>query len=99
MLKTLNMALVCRPVGLSEEIIAVFEMKKSQIDTENDKNPISFLFSKVLCNFSKFSTDFVNFNVEKGQQRKKGLSSLLRKEIKSVFQRKTVRNRHLKKQF
>ena len=40
----LNMALIRRPVGFSEEIIAVFKMKKSQIDTENDKNPKIFLF-------------------------------------------------------
>ena len=31
------MALFRCPVGFSEEITAVFQMKKSQIDTENDK--------------------------------------------------------------
>ena len=39
MLKTINMVQVCCPVGVSEEIMAVFYLKKSQIDTENDKSP------------------------------------------------------------
>ena len=42
MLKTLNMALIRCPVGISEEMIAVFQKKKSQIDIENDKNPQNF---------------------------------------------------------
>ena len=32
------MALSPCPVGIFEEIIAVFPMKKIQIDTENDRN-------------------------------------------------------------
>ena len=40
----------------------------SQIDTENDKNPKSFQFSKILSTFSKFLTDFAKWIVEKGQQ-------------------------------
>ena len=39
MLKTINMVQVCCPVGGSEEIMAVFYLKKSQIDTETDKSP------------------------------------------------------------
>ena len=34
------------PVGFSEKYIAVFQIKMSQIDTENDKNPKIFSFSK-----------------------------------------------------
>ena len=45
------MALIQFVVGFSEEIFAVFHMKKSQTDIENDKNPKSFLFSKFLCIF------------------------------------------------
>ena len=37
----------------------------SHIDTENDRNPKIFQFSKILCNFSQFSTDFVDWNVKK----------------------------------
>ena len=37
MLKTLNMALIRCPAGISEGIIAVFQMKKFQIDTKIDK--------------------------------------------------------------
>ena len=61
MLKTFNMSRICCPVGISEGIIAVFQMKKSQIDTkndkpmtENDKSPKIFLFSMVLCIFPNF---------------------------------------------
>ena len=39
------------PVGSFEEIIAVLYMKKSQIETENDKNPTIFQISKILCSF------------------------------------------------
>ena len=48
MLKTLNMALIRCPVGFSEEITAVFFVKKSQIDTETDKIPKTLMFSKFL---------------------------------------------------
>ena len=67
----LNMALIRCPVGFSEEVIAVFNWKKSRIDTENDKNPKIFQFSQsVYAFFPKFLTDFVDWNVEKGQQKK-----------------------------
>ena len=48
MLKTINMVQVCCRVGISEEIMAVFYLKKSQIDTENDKSPKIFHFSMFL---------------------------------------------------
>ena len=47
------MALDCCPVSFYEEIIAVFQMKLSQIDTENDKNPKIFHFSKFLRIFGQ----------------------------------------------
>ena len=59
-----------RPVVFNENIIAIFWLKMSQIDTENDKNHQNFQFSKISCIFSKFLTDFANWNVEKGQQGK-----------------------------
>ena len=46
---------------------------------------------------SKFSTDFVNWNVEKGQQGKYVLSIITRKEVNAIFQSEIVRNRHRKK--
>ena len=49
MLEMLNMESICCTVGFSEKIIAVFCLKKSQTDTEIDKNPIIFQFSKKLC--------------------------------------------------
>ena len=38
MLKTHNMAQIGCPLGFSGKITAVYEIKMSQIDTENDKN-------------------------------------------------------------
>ena len=49
MLKTHNMAQIGCPLGFSGKITAVYQMKKSQIDTENDKLKI-FVF-QFLCNF------------------------------------------------
>ena len=40
-----------RPVDFIEEKIAMFLLKMSKIDTENDKNPKSFQFSKISCIF------------------------------------------------
>ena len=65
-----TMKKLVRPVVFNEEILAMFCLKMSQIDTENDKSPKSFQFLKISCIFSKFLTDFVNWNVEKGQQGK-----------------------------
>ena len=58
---------MCCPVGVSEEFIAVFLMEMSHIDTENDKNLTFPIFQ---CIFVPVSTDFVDWNVLKGQQRK-----------------------------
>ena len=70
----------------------------SQIDTENDKNPKNFQFSKISCIFCKFLTDLANWNVEKDRQGKNVLSSMLRKEINTIFQKEIVRNRDRKRQ-
>ena len=60
MLKTLNVALVRCPVVVYEEIIAVFQIKKSQIDTENDKKPQNFHFSKFVHSFCQiFHTSWI----------------------------------------
>ena len=43
-------------------------MEMTQIETEKDKNPKNFQFSKILCKFfSKLLTNFVDWNVEKSQ--------------------------------
>ena len=63
-------------VVFKEEIIAMFQMKMSQIDSEIDKNLRNFsIFKDFLHFFSKFLTDFVDWNVEKGQQGKNVLST------------------------
>ena len=56
-------------------------MKMSQIDTETDKKPKYFQFSKIYAFFPKCLTDFVNWNVEKGQQGKNVLSSRLFRKV------------------
>ena len=70
-----------------EEFFAFLEMKTSQMDTENDKNPKGFQFSKVL-GISSSLTDSVDWNVEKGQQGKHLLSSSLYEEFIAFLERK-----------
>ena len=41
-----NKEQICCPVGFSEELIAVFKLKKTQIITEFDKKPKFFQFLK-----------------------------------------------------
>ena len=53
-----------------EKFIAFLEQKMSQIDTENNKNPKFSNIKDFMKFFSTFSTDFVGWNVEKGQQGK-----------------------------
>ena len=61
MLRTLNMARICCPVGFSEKIIAFSKWKRSQIDTENNKKTQNFPFFNFFnAFFVKFSTDFVD---------------------------------------
>ena len=95
MLKTLNMALARGPAGLSEKIIAVFQLKKTQMDTEKNKKSQNFPNFKDFLHFPQFSTDCVDWNVGKGQQGKNVSSSMLREEINAT---ETARNRHRKRQ-
>ena len=73
-------------------------MKKSQIDTENDKNIKISNVQRFYAFFSKVSTDFVDWNAKEGLQGKNAFSSMLRKEINAVFPMETVRNRHRQRQ-
>ena len=68
---------MCCPVGFSEEFIAVFLVNVSQTETENDKILKFSNFQSFYAFFVKVSTDFVNWNVFKGQQGKSWLSSSL----------------------
>ena len=92
MLKTLKVALICCPLGFSEEMSAVFQMKQAQIDSENDKNPKIFQFAKISCIFPKFLTDFVDWNVEKGQQGKNVLSTRLFRTVYCSFLCENISN-------
>ena len=67
----------------------MFRMKMHYIDTDNEKSFQIFTFPKI---FGIFSTDFVKWNIEKGQQETNMLSRLHRKKINAVFQTKTVQN-------
>ena len=60
MLKTHNTALIRCPAGFSEEIIAVFQMKKNlKLTAKMTKIP-EICFQWFYSFFPKFSTDFVN---------------------------------------
>ena len=71
MLKTLNMALIRCPAGVSDEIIAVFQIEKSQIDTENDKEPQNLHFLKFLRIFHRIFESLREFEKFKGPTRKR----------------------------
>ena len=79
------MALIPCPVGFFEEVFAVVQMKNSQIDTENDKNPKVFYFSNFLRIFVKFLKDFVNWIVLKCHQGNGWLSSSLFRRVFGIF--------------
>ena len=64
----------------------------SQVDTENDEGPKFSNFQSFHAFFPKFLTYFVDWTISKGQQGKNVLSSMLREQIKTVFQMKKVWN-------
>ena len=45
---------MCCPVGFSEEFIAIFQVKMSQIDTKNDKKPKVLQFLSIYAFLLKF---------------------------------------------
>ena len=64
-------------VGFFKDLYAVFQVKMSQINTENDKKFEFFSFPKFLCFFSTFLKNYVDWNSKKDQQGKVLLSSRL----------------------
>ena len=81
----LNMTLFGCPVGFSEEIGAVLKCKNLKLTTKVTKIR-KFPFFKTLTHFfPKNLTDFVNWNIEKGQQGKSVLSSMLFRRVYCNF--------------
>ena len=60
-------------------------MKKSQIDTENDKKTNVSKVQKLCAVFRKVSTEVVDCNGENSQQGQSLLSSCLSENINAVF--------------
>ena len=85
MLETLNMSSLRCPVGLSDEIIAVFLMKTYQIDTENDKNAKDSSFRSLYAIFVKFSPHLVDWSVQKGQEGENSLFNRLFRRANAAF--------------
>ena len=77
MLKTLNMTLVCSPVGFCEEIIALYDETILQFAPKMTKIPNVSISQRFYAIFARFWTDLVNWNVLKGQQGMNMLSSRL----------------------
>ena len=65
-------------------------MKMSQIELKMTKFPKLYTSPNFEAFFSNFSTDFVNWNVEKGQQERMCFRVL--KRVKCNFSNETVRN-------
>ena len=89
MLERFNKARICCPVEFFEEKIAVFPMKKSQIDPKMTKIPKFSNFHRFYV-FSKFLT--VDWTVEKGQQGENVLSSGLFRRVYCSFSSENVSN-------
>ena len=93
MLKTLNMVQFRCPLGFSEKINAVFQMKKkTQIDTEKDKNPKIFYLNSIIFHFSKFLRiccqildALREWSALRGQQGKDWLSGRLSQRVYCIF--------------
>ena len=70
-------------------------MKITQIDTENDIKSQNFPVFKIFEQlFSKNLTDFMNWSVEKGQQRNNVLSSRLFRKVYCRFSSENTSNCH-----
>ena len=86
-----NVALVRCPVGFSEKIIAVFQLiKKSQIDTENDKSPKNVHSSKFLRIFRQILDRLFRLESFKGSTRKGWLSSSRFRRVYCIFKISTL---------
>ena len=88
MLKTFTKVAVCCPV-VKDEIVLVFSLKKLQLDTETDKNPRIFQFSKIYAVFLK---NFREIGMLERVNKEQMLSRMLSGTINAVFQMKTVWN-------
>ena len=90
MLKTFIKVAVCCPV-VKDEIVLVFRLKKSQLDTEIDKNPKIFQFSKFYAVFLKNFHQTPEIGMLE-KVNKEQMLSMLSGTINAVFQMKTVWN-------
>ena len=86
------MAQIRCPAGFYEEIIAGFWMKNLKLTPKMTKNQKTPDFYRFYALFVKVLTDFVNCNVETGQQGKNGLSSRLFRIVYCCFLSKIVSN-------
>ena len=65
MFKTFNKAGTRRPVGPFNELIAIFQLEISQIEPKKKQKFQNFSILSYPGIFLKFSTEFVDWNVEK----------------------------------
>ena len=77
LLKTVIKGRIFCAVVFYEEIIALFELKNLKLKPKMTKNPKLSNFQSFYAVFVEFMTDFFEWNVKKGQQGKKLLSSSL----------------------
>ena len=83
---------MCCLLGFSEEFVAVFVVKLSHFDTENDKEPKIFQYRRFYAFFVKVSTDFVDWNVLKTQQGNDCLSNRLFRGDNCCFLNEKISN-------
>ena len=86
-MKTFTKVALCCPVVFKDEIVSVFRKKKSQLDTEIDKNPKIF---KVLCNFLKNFQQTPEIRMLERVNKEQMLSRMLSGTTNAAFQMKNV---------
>ena len=94
--KEVNNEKMCFLVGFFKDLNAVFQVKVSQINTENEKKFKFFQFPKFLCFFSTFLKNYVDWNIEKDQQGKNLISSRRFRRVFCCFLSENVSNQHRK---
>ena len=85
MFQVVNKENVNRPVVFYGEIIAMFWLKMSQTDTENDKNVKILQFSKILCVFFQIFDRLRQLERWKGSTRKQCVVQYAAKIYKRSF--------------
>ena len=91
-MKLFTKVAVCCPVVFKDEMVSVFRLKKSQLETEIDKIPQIFQFSKFYAVFLKNFQQTLEIGIVERVNKEQMLSRMLSGTINAAFQMKNVWN-------